>query len=152
MADPNEQQCPVCMETVLKAENTRDFPCNHSLCMFCYVEHTARSIKCPFCRRPYIEPKQAKDELIQTILFNLVNIEKKLQKLETTGFLRPLENEREIKTRLDKITHTVANMGLTSYSTRVEDDLTSFLRIIGTFPTPHFATTMEQDFRQQRER
>ena len=133
--------CPVCLETPLRPDTIRQFSCNHEVCQRCYVTHTARSVRCPFCRRPIQDTVVAKMELVQTILSNLSDIERSLQKLQTCGFPKALKNETEIRNRIEKIVKEMSNQGIYDgagplpavsvprYS--MDEDLANFLRALG---------------------
>lgn len=145
------EDCPVCLEVKMKPEVVRQFPCNHEICQKCYVTHTARSIRCPFCRKPIQDTLHAKDELIQNIITNLADIERNLQKLQTCGFPRALKNEKDLKTRLEKVIKDMSNHGLydqhntqghgyySATSDRIpffEDDLQTLFRWVGGMGIP----------------
>jgi hypothetical protein len=157
------EQCPVCLEVQLKPEETKTFPCHHSICGRCYVTHTSRSIRCPFCRRAIQDVMSAKEDIIVTIFSSLSEIERSLQKLGTCGFPKPLKNETELRMRLDKVLKEATNQGIydnwanggttsagpnSSYYTRPfwtttgpasqDDDLNTFIRFIGSFNNDFF--------------
>lgn len=145
------ENCPVCLETPLKPEETKTFPCNHEICQRCFVTHTNRSVRCPFCRRPIQDILSAKDEIILSMFSSLSDIERGLQKLSTCGFPKPLKNTTELRMRIDKIIKEMTNQGVYdnwtsgsnspsagTFYTRPwpgtgEDDLNTFFRFVGSF-------------------
>jgi len=44
-----EDECSICMNPYCITENITWFPCNHCVCLKCYMRCNA----CPICRRPF---------------------------------------------------------------------------------------------------
>ena len=55
MDSPDEEECPICFETLRDVSVTEVWPCRHRFCSQCLSRQLCREAKCAICRRVYTE-------------------------------------------------------------------------------------------------